>query len=238
MQWHDVALALIAFIAEVLGTISGFGSSTFFVPSAVFLEGFHLVLVLTAILHVMSNTTRLFLFRRELSIKDYLPLAIPSIAFTALGAVLTAYLPIHTLKVALGLALIVISLTHYLFNYRAPKSMGIILTSLSGFFTGLVGTGGAIRAAALSSMKLEKSAFIFASTVIDFGGDVVRAGIYLNFGYMDWAQWYYLPLLAVAAFFGAKYGKWLLSKLQQSTFERIVTALVLLSGISLIMEGI
>jgi uncharacterized membrane protein YfcA len=237
MQWHDGVLIIIAFLSEAIGTVSGFGSSTFFVPTALFLEGFHLVLALTAILHVASNTSRLFLFRGKLSFREYLPLAIPSIICTGIGAYLTAYLPTHILKVALGVVLILISLSHFLFNYRAPKSMGVTLTAISGFFTGLVGTGGAIRAAALGSMRLEKSAFVFASTIIDFGGDVLRAGIYLNLGYMDWSQWHYLPLLAAAGFLGAWYGRWILSKLKQATFEKIVTALIFISGLSLIMEG-
>ena len=52
MQWHDIGLGFLAFISETVGTVSGFGSSTFFVPMAVFLESFHMVLALTAILHI------------------------------------------------------------------------------------------------------------------------------------------------------------------------------------------
>ena len=46
---------VLAFIAEVLGTIGGFGSSVFFVPIANFYFSYESVLGLTAVYHLSSN---------------------------------------------------------------------------------------------------------------------------------------------------------------------------------------
>lgn len=231
-------MSFIAFVAEILGTVSGFGSSAIFVPAATLFEHMQLVLALTAMLHVVSNASKLILFRGQIPIRECIPLAMASIAFTGIGALLTAYFPTKWLQVFLGFALVIVTIAHYTTRWRASWGTSVILTAISGFFTGLVGTGGAIRAAALNSMRLEKSAFVFASSFIDFGGDAVRAVVYLHHGYMDWAEWYYLPMLATAAILGSLAGRKLLSKVPQATFEKIVALLILLSGIALIAEAI
>ena len=65
MKWHDGGLIILAFLSETIGTVSGFGSSTFFVPTAIFFESFKLVLALTALLHIFGNISKLILFKRN-----------------------------------------------------------------------------------------------------------------------------------------------------------------------------
>ena len=240
MGWHDAALGVLAFVCETIGTVTGFGSSTFFIPSAVFLESFHLVLALTAILHVFGNLSKLMLFRSGVSYQLILKLALPSILLAGAGALLTHFVSIQLLKICLGLVLMFLASALLLMKpsiTRLSQGSGIALTAVSGFFTGLVGTGGALRAVALASMELEKSSFVFASAAIDIGGDILRTGIYLSHGYMDWNQWFYLPLLGSAAVLGAWCGRHLLKFMHQSQFEKVVAVLIFLSGLALVYEG-
>lgn len=236
MEFHDLALSLIALISEIIGTVSGFGSSTFFVPAATLVESFHFVLALTAILHVLGNSSKIVLFWRRFPIKDCLPLAIPFIVFTGIGAALTSVLPVDRLRVVLGIALMIIAISHIIpAKLTLSKKLNTVLMGVSGFFTGLVGTGGALRGSALRSMRLERNAFVFVSSFIDFGGDALRAGMYIRDGYMDWSQWYYIPLLAIAAISGSWSGRWILARIEQSTFEKIVTVLIFISGVTLVV---
>jgi uncharacterized membrane protein YfcA len=48
---------LIAFISEVIGAIAGFGSSTIFLPLALFFVDFKTALILVAISHLIVNNT-------------------------------------------------------------------------------------------------------------------------------------------------------------------------------------
>lgn len=237
MAFHDLTLSFIALFSEIIGTVSGFGSSTFFVPAAMMVESLHFVLALTAILHVISNLTKLILFKGHISFKNCLPLAFASIVFTGIGASLTSVLPVGFLHICLGIVLMVIAASHIFLKIVVSKNLSLLLTGISGFFTGLVGTGGAIRALALQSAGLEKNAFVFASSFIDFGGDAVRGAIYIRNGYMDWDQWFYIPTLVAAAVLGSLGGRWILSKIRQAIFDRIVTVLVFLSGLSLVVES-
>ena len=239
MHIHDFLLVIIAAASEILGTLSGFGSSTFFVPFALLIESFHLVLALTAILHCFGNTFKISLFYRDLQWKIFLQLAIPSFVFTGIGAVLTQYSSGEWLVQVLGVVLILFSLVS-LFTIRSikrwPKWVAILLSAVSGFSTGFVGTGGAIRGMALAAIQLPKNTFIGVSSAIDVGGDALRAFIYLRNGYMDWNQWFYIPLLILAAFFGARTGKFLLGHINQIQFEKIVAVFIFLSGVVMLFK--
>jgi len=241
MQLHDLVLVVLAFVSELLGTLSGFGSSTFFVPSAVFFESFKFVLALTAILHCFGNFFRIFLFRDHFDKKMFLLLVVPSVVFTGVGAVLVAYFPPENLEVFLGIVLMGVAALFMFVKTaprRIPKWLAISLSGVSGFATGFVGTGGAIRGIALAALQIEKNSFVMISSAVDIGGDFLRAGIYLANGYMDWRQWFYIPLLLLAAFAGAKAGQRLLSRIQQAQFETIVSIFVFLSGLAMVLRKV
>jgi uncharacterized membrane protein YfcA len=114
-----------------------------------------------------------------------------------------------------------------------PQSFGMVLSGISGFSTGLIGTGGALRGLALASLRIEKNSFISLSSSIDIGGDILRAIIYLANGYMDWQQWLYIPFLGIAALLGSLAGKKIISKLSQAQFEKIVAVFVFASGFAM-----
>ncbi len=236
MDFHDLALVFSAFVSEILGTLSGFGSSTFFVPIALQFESFQLVLALTALLHCFGNLFKMFLFRKDFLWAHFFQLAIPSVLMTGVGALMTVTFNTDLMTQILGAFLILFSIYSLFIKKRAlllPKWLAIFFSALSGFLTGFVGTGGALRGLALSAMQLPKNSFVALSSSIDIGGDFLRAFIYVKNGFMDWNQWYYLPLLALAAFAGASLGKKILNKINQNLFEKIVAIFILLSGISM-----
>jgi uncharacterized membrane protein YfcA len=238
MHFHDIALALVAFGSEILGTLSGFGSSTFFVPTALLLESFKFVLALTAILHCFGNLFRVLIFREKFEKKIFFLLVIPSIAFTGIGALLTAHFSGTWLVRVLGAVLIFFSIITLFKKIKIQsKSGAVVLSAISGFSTGFVGTGGAIRGVALAALQLPKNSFVFVSSAIDIGGDFLRAFIYIRNGFMDWNQWFYIPFLLVAAFAGAHVGKLLLGKINQTQFEKIVAIFILVSGIMMMFQG-
>ena len=239
MHFHDAVLTAIAFFSEFIGTISGFGSSTFFVPLAVLIESFQFVLVLTSILHCFGNTGRIFIFRQNFDRKSFVLLIVPAIIFAGLGAVLTTQFSSEVIQKVLGIVLVVISL-FLLFDQhvirKIPKWLAVVLSVLSGFFTGFVGTGGVLRGLALTALQLPKNTFIMTSASVDVGGDFLRMIIYLKSGYMDWNHWFYIPLLGVAAFIGTRLGKVVIDKLNQNQFERIVAVFILISGILMLLK--
>ncbi|WP_432410093.1 hypothetical protein [Rasiella sp. SM2506] len=72
---------ILSLIAEILGTVGGFGSSVFFVPIANFFFDFQSVLGITALYHVSSNLTKIAFFRKGLDKKVIDQLLIPAVIF-------------------------------------------------------------------------------------------------------------------------------------------------------------
>ena len=83
---------LLSLVAEVIGTIGGFGSSVFFVPIASFFFTFQSVLGLTAVFHLSSNLSKIALFRKGLDKKLLLHIGVPSVIFVIIGGILSNYL--------------------------------------------------------------------------------------------------------------------------------------------------
>lgn len=241
MDFHDFFIVLVAFGSELLGTMSGFGSSTFFVPFGVLFETYNFVLVLTALLHVFGNLSKLFLFRKNVDRALFLKFAVPSVILTGLGAQFNQYISFDKLKLFLGVFIMSLSL---IFFYKQKIIQSLTLTNakvvvgLSGFITGLLGTGGALRGIALTSLQIEKSSFVALSAGIDLGGDLVRMAIYIHNKYFDWSHWFYIPLLMIAAYSGSLIGKYVLNRIEQRHFEKMVMSFVFFSGLILLLESL
>ncbi|HMT71554.1 MAG TPA: sulfite exporter TauE/SafE family protein, partial [Saprospiraceae bacterium] len=96
----------LAFVAEVLGTVSGFGSSILFVPVASLFFDFKSVLGITAVFHVFSNLSKIALFRNGIKKDIALKLGIPAVIFVIIGAWLTTFLPTKSIELAMNVLLV------------------------------------------------------------------------------------------------------------------------------------
>jgi len=153
---------LLALLAEILGTVGGFGSSVFFVPIASYFLDFHSVLGVTAMFHVLSNLTKIGFFHKGIDKKLIISLGIPAVVFVILGAYLSQYIVTEWLELALSTFLVVLSLFFLIFKKVVIKPTTINSVSggaTSGFIAGLIGTGGAIRGITLAAFNLKNGNF-------------------------------------------------------------------------------
>ena len=234
-----VLFFLFALVCEIIGTLGGFGSSVLFVPLANFFFAASLVLSLTSILHVFSNTAKLWLFRKTISKHLFLLYGIPSLLFTLLGAYLTKVYSFIYLEWALAIFLLLFSGLFLLFpkiHLKANTLTALVSGGFAGFMAGFTGTGGAIRGISLVAFNLEKNLFVGTSAAIDFGVDFSRMFIYYYNGFFDMEYVYYIPLLVIASFLGSYMGKQLLNKISQEVFKKIVLSLILLISISMLIK--
>ena len=65
----ELALLAAAFLSEIIGTTAGFGSSTIFLPLALFFVDFKTALVLVAFFHLFGNIGRIAFFRKFIDFK-------------------------------------------------------------------------------------------------------------------------------------------------------------------------
>lgn len=221
---------ILALIAEVLGTLSGFGSSILFVPLASYFFDIKQVLGITALFHVFSNLSKIYFFHKGYDKTILLKIGVPAIVFVILGAGISKYIPTYYLEIIMCLVLLLISLFLYFY-----ADTGVSLTNrnlitsgvLSGFFAGIIGSGGAIRGLALISLQLDKVVLISTSAFIDLGVDGSRALVYIYNGYVLRESLQLLPGLIVVAIVGTYLGKKILAHLSQSNFRKLVLIIII-----------
>lgn len=241
MKDINYVFLILALVAEVIGTIGGFGSSVFFVPIGNFYFDFHSILGLTAIFHLSSNLSKIVLFKKGLDKRLLLTIGLPSVVFVIVGGLLSKFLNTYFLELFLGLFLAALSL------FFLIKTNVIILPSnknaviggtFSGFSAGLLGTGGAIRGLTMAAFNLEKSVFIATSAFIDFMIDFSRTFVYYNNGYIHNHDLKYVPFLLAIGLLGSFLGKKILAYIPQSKFRKLSLYFILLIGIATIIKQI
>ncbi|MBL7950371.1 MAG: sulfite exporter TauE/SafE family protein [Flavobacteriales bacterium] len=229
-----LAFFALLLIAEVLGTVGGFGSSMLVMPLAGLFLPFEQALGLTAVFHVFSNAAKMFLFRQAASKRLLLWLGIPAVIGVLVGARLTFYLDQRVLALCLGIVLTTLALfllAKRNWRLRATDRNAAVGGLLSGSIAGLAGTGGAIRGITLAAFDLEKLVFVSTSAWIDMGVDLSRSVVYAAQGYVTTDMVAYMPAMAVASLVGSWLGKRLLLRTPQERFRTIVLILVLVMGV-------
>ncbi|OGG59547.1 sulfonate transporter [Candidatus Kaiserbacteria bacterium RIFCSPHIGHO2_02_FULL_50_50] len=220
----DWAFLVIAFFADFVGTIAGFGSSTIALPLSLFMYPFETALVLVAFLHIFGNLGRIGFFRHGIDRRLIAQFGVPSVLLSFVGALLVSWVPPDILKMVLGAFLV-----GYMFfawsgklTVKPSLSASILGGSVSGFFAGLIGTGGALRAAFLTAFNLPKEKYIATAAAIAFAVDLTRLPLYLAQRFFPEELYSTLPALLGVALFGTYLGKLVVGKIPQEIFRRIV----------------
>jgi len=224
---------LLALVAEIVGTISGFGSSILFIPIASLFFDFKIVLGITAIFHIFSNLSKIYLFRNGIDKRIALKMGIPAVISVIIGAYLTDIIAQYWLEIVMSSIIFALAIYLLINNNKtiADSNKNLIKGGLvSGLLAGLVGTGGAIRGLTLSAFGLEKNIFIATSALIDLGVDTSRAVVYASNGYVRVELLATLPILIAVSFIGTWIGKLLLKTIPQNWFRKIVLGIILLTS--------
>ena len=229
----EYAFLVIAYVAEVVGTVAGFGSSTIALPLALFFFDFETPLVLVALLHIFGNIGRVSFFKFGLDKSILLRFGLPSIVATFLGAMLVSHVSQELLKGMLGLFLVVYSVISWkkLLLFKPTTVTAFIGGSISGFFAGLIGTGGALRGAFLTAFGLPKETYIATAALIALAVDVTRLPVYFAEGFLTAQYFWMIPMLFVIALSGSFTGKYIVARIPQEKFRHIVLAAILLIGL-------
>jgi uncharacterized membrane protein YfcA len=241
MELSDILFLVIGFFSEVVGTMAGFGSSTIYLPFASYFVDFKAALALVAIFHLFGNASRITFFRRGLDRKVLLVFGLPSFLFSLLGATLVGDLSQTLLKLLLGIFLISLSAALLLrpgLAFPATTRMLALGGGVSGFIVGLIGTGGALRAAFLTGLKMDKEKYIATAAVIALGTDATRIPSYLAAGFLAEQHYYLVPILFAIAVGGSYVGRKIVGRIDQVRFKKMVLVAVMLASVKFIADGV
>ncbi|MDO8967551.1 sulfite exporter TauE/SafE family protein [Algoriphagus sp.] len=247
-------ISLAAFLTAILTFFSGFGLGTILTPVFVIFFPIDLAIALTGVVHFFNNIFKLFLVGRDADKSILIRFGIPAIFAAFFGAwillqitdlqPLFSYQLFNTafevtpIKLIISLLLILFALMDLIPLFeriRIEKRHMPFGGILSGFFGGLSGHQGALRAAFLIKAGLTKEAFIGTSvvigTLIDFSRLAVYSTRFLESGLID-----NLPLVAIATFsaiLGAFLGNKLLKKVTLKFLQQFIAILLILISIAL-----
>lgn len=251
-----IIICLAALIGSGLTLFSGFGLGTLLVPVFGLFFPIEMAILLTAIVHFLNNLFKLFLLGKSANLNVVLRFGIPAIIFAFLGAYVLSLLTdmqsltdyqignhtfeIMPIKLIIGIVLLFFSLFEVvpsLTNLQFDKKYLPIGGILSGFFGGLSGNQGALRAAFLIRANLSKQSFIATGVVIACLVDISRLTVYSKQILNNQTQFDYtlLILATLSAFIGAYFGNKLLKKVTLTTIQNIVTFMLVLFAVLLIM---
>jgi uncharacterized membrane protein YfcA len=236
----EYAIFLIAsFLAATGATLAGFGSSALLIPVAISFFDLRIAIFLVACFHLFNNLFKIRLFWDKIDFRTFSYFGIPSICFAFCGAALIALLPLEAISKILAVFLIVYavySLFKPMLTIQKNRWTAILGGSLSGFFAGLIGLGGAIRSSFLVAFDLPKDVYVATSAMIAVVIDFTRIPTYIFTGSVQTrTELLLIPLLIVSAYFGVRLGRVLLYRIDQQTFRRIVSIALLLVGLKLLI---
>ncbi|MBD3180930.1 TSUP family transporter [Candidatus Poribacteria bacterium] len=234
-----VYLTILTIFAGGIGTLTGFGTSTIMVPVLLLFFPLPQTLLLVGIIHWFGDIWKLILFRQGIRWKILLGFGIPGIITSFLGASLTFSAPEELMQRILGGFLIAYVI--FLFiksSFKLPQNNYTAISggTLSGFFAGIFGIGGAVRSAFLSAFDLPKAVYLATTGGIALIIDSSRlVTYYMNGSRLESILMWGLLAFVPASLLGAKLAKYIVEKIPQNYFRIVIAVFLFLTGLKLLL---
>lgn len=247
-------IAIAAFFTAILTFFSGFGLGTILTPVFMVFFPVDLAIALTGVVHFFNNIFKLFLVGKNADKTVLIRFGVPAVIAAVAGSWvllnITELEPLFSyelfgrtfmvepMKFIVAILLIIFALMDlipYFQNLQFGKEKLPLGGALSGFFGGLSGNQGALRAAFLIKAGLSKEAFIGTAVVVSTFIDFTRLSVYATrFVSTDLSENLTLVLAAtLAAIAGAYLGNKLLKKVTLKFLQTTVAILLILISIAL-----
>ena len=254
-----ITLAVAAFFTSLLTFFSGFGLGTLLLPVFALFVPVDIAVAATAVVHAANNVFKVGLLAKLARRDVVVRFGIPAVAASFLGALLLArisgggtlfewslggrMMDVQLIEFVLGLLILgfaLFELAPRLRKIRAPDSWLPLGGALSGFFGGLSGHQGALRAMFLTPLGLSTGEFASTQAVIAVFVDIVRIAVYgWSLGWLGGAvaragvPWTPIGVAVLAAFAGALLGRRLLPKVTLDRLHLLVGWLLAIVGLGL-----
>ena len=242
VEIHLLLLSMaITLVAAALTVPAGFGLATMLTPVVLFWLPPHEAIAVVAIIHSAHNAWKLKLLRLSVDFGAVKRYGWALVVGAVIGALLHSYIPSDPLLLVVGLALVILpilSATERWTNFRLPESEDRIGGFGSGFFGGLTGHQGALRAMFLQKRLPDKVSYAATASVLALAVDITRIPIYIIFEGSAILDEYVLILaLVISAVVGVNLGKVWLTKWKQSRIRAGILIAIVASGLAYMVEA-
>jgi uncharacterized membrane protein YfcA len=242
MDLELVVFTLLAtFVAGALTVPAGFGLATMITPVVFLWLDPHEAVAVVAIVHGSHNAWKLKVLRESVDYTAVRRFGWAMVVGALIGASLNTVVESEPLLLIVGIALVILpllSITEGWTNFRLPEAEDRIGGFGSGFFGGLTGHQGALRAMFLQKRLPDKSEYAATAAVLALVVDVTRVPVYValeGWQILD-AGWLILGLI-LAAVLGVQLGKRWLKKWKSDTIRNGILVAIVASGVLYIREA-
>jgi uncharacterized membrane protein YfcA len=240
VDWFILGVFLLALTAGGLASVVGFGIGSILTPVLALRLGAQVAIPAVAVPHLVATFLRWWKLRRFTSRVHLLSFGLLSAAGGLGGALIYARLQGPRLAIILGAVLVLSAVARLAGRpgrWTPGRGVSMTIGGLSGFFGGVAGNQGGIRAAALSVFELPPREFVATATAVALMVDLGRTPVYVirAGGHIRGAA----GVIAVAvtgAVLGTALGERVLSKLPRERFTKVVSVAVGLLGAWLIVR--
>jgi uncharacterized protein len=236
------ALFVVAVLSGGTAAVAGFGIGSLLTPLLATRLGTAAAIAAVSIPHATATALRFWRLRAAVDRSVIRGFGLLSAAGGLAGALLYARLSSRTLTIVLGLLLVltaVAGLTGWATRWRAKGPRAAALGLASGFFGGIAGNQGGLRAAALLGFGLAPAAYVATSTAIALMVDAARTPVYVWRAGSTLADLSApIAVATVGVVVGTLVGERILLGLTVERFRRLVSALVGLLGLWLLASTV
>ena len=241
MPWYLIAVLTVAILAGATASVVGFGIGSLLTPLLAFRYGMPAAVAAVTIPHAVATALRCWRLRAAVDRRVLVRFGLLSAAGGLLGALLYTRLGGALLTRILGALLILTAAAHLGGLARRWHPHGPLVGLLgfgSGFFGGVAGNQGGLRAAALGAFGLAPAAFVATSTATGLLVDAARTPVYLwQAGDLLVRLWPVLTTATAGVVVGTLAGERVLLGLSTERFGRIVATAIGVLGIWLLARG-
>jgi uncharacterized membrane protein YfcA len=237
-----VVFSLLAtFFAAALTVPAGFGLATMITPIAFLWLEPHEAVAVVGIVHGSHNAWKLKVLRSSVDYSAVRRYGWAMVVGALLGAALNTAVEAEPLLLIVGIALVILpllSISERWTNVRLPEAEDRIGGFGSGFFGGLTGHQGALRAMFLQKRLPDKTEYAATAAVLALVVDVTRVPVYValeGWHILD-AGWLIVGLV-LSAILGVQLGKRWLKKWKSDAIRNGILVAIVASGILYIREA-
>jgi uncharacterized membrane protein YfcA len=239
--WQIALIGVSALLAQVVGGLAGYGGGLLMPLVLVPLIGAEAIVPVISLSALLTNPTRVLIFREYLDWRKALVVAAFGVPATMLGAWCYTLLTGRGASLVIGTGLVLlVPLRRYLARRRFKLSgPGVALAGgLYGFLAGGSPGVGVILMALLMAMGLSGLSVIatdaLASTIVG----IAKTGVFIWAGELPPKLWLVGLLIGGMATPGTLIARWLARRLSAHVHERLIEATIVVGGALLVLRGI
>jgi uncharacterized protein len=239
--FFGAAVFVVAFLSGATASVVGFGIGSLLTPLFATKLGTPVAVAVVALPHALASIVRMIRLRASIDWSVIRTFGIVSALGGLLGALVYSGLGGRSLTLALGVLLVLTAsagITGWSSRWHPRGLLVWLLGLLSGFFGGVAGNQGGIRAAAMSSFRLSPTVFVATATATAVLVDVGRTPVYIfRAGAALEPHLQLIGIASVGVLLGTVLGERVLRALSPATFRWIIHVTIGVLGVWFIVRG-